>query len=170
MNDAFEWESPSEEAPLPKQLREMYEKEKAKRVEQERQLADLQQRVRKSELSKVFATKGIPEKAVNLFPSDIEPTEEAVETWIGTYGDLFGSTKPEEKSEQQPAPKTEASTQAPQVIPDAFARMSELAATGTPASGAKDYSQAIFNPSFCDEVPFDDFKAWLTSEQQKYRK
>jgi hypothetical protein len=45
---------------------------------------------RSRSLADVLKDKGLPEKVANLYPQDAEPTAEAVDAWLGEYGDVFG--------------------------------------------------------------------------------
>jgi hypothetical protein len=178
-DNILEDEDPTQDNPLPKHLRKMYEQEKAKREAMERKVADLNKRVRTSELSKALSAKGLPEEAVDLFPPDVEITDESVDKWVTKYGPLFGSQKPSETpSGSKPTSDTQevvngsqnqsqGHTEGVSQMEKTLNQVSNVVGSGTPANGAKDYSQSIFNPNFTDEVPFDDFKDWLRSQGAK---
>ncbi len=164
---------------LPKHLRKMYEEEKAKRVEMEKTVKDLNKRVRSSELSKALTAKGLPEETADFFPPDVDVTDESVSKWVEKYGTLFGSQKPSEAlKEGAPTSDTQTtvgssenqsqgSTEGTEKLQETLNQVNNVVTSGTPANGAKDYSQMIYDPSFNDEVPFDDFKDWMRSQGAK---
>lgn len=173
----FEGEGTETNNPLPKHLRDMYEKEKARREALEKDVKALTTKVRHSELSKSFAAKGIPEMAADFFPPDVDVTEESVTNWVAKYGSMFGGAQsaPESPPTAQVAPTTPSTTPGPQDAPQGrtegvqqmaatLNQVGNVVGTGTPANGAKGYSERIFDPRFCDEVPESDFREWLRSE------
>lgn len=181
-DSTFDIENPFEEGnhqpdnALPKQLREMYEKEKSRREALENDLKSLTQKFRHSELSKALTAKGIPEKAVKFFPSDVEVTEESVTQWVEEHGSLFGpQNAPQSPATPSPAPTTPSTTAGPQEqaqgrtegvsqMAATLSQVGNVVGTGTPANGAKNYAERIFDPRFCDEVPESEFREWLRSE------
>ena len=54
------------------------------------ELDSLRKFQRESNVSKVLSEKGINPKIAAFIPSDIEPTEIAVGSWLEQYGDVFG--------------------------------------------------------------------------------
>lgn len=165
--------------PLPKHLRDMYEKEKERRVALEKQVAGLNSQFRGSELKRVFIQKGIPEKAVALFPQDVDVDDESVNKWVEEYGSLFGAVKPvETPNGVTPTTDTQSTATAPQNASQGQAegiaqmaqtlnQMNNVVSSGTPANGTHDYDKIIFNPDFNDIVPESDFREWLRSKGAK---
>lgn len=80
---------------LVKSLRKALKEANTKRAEAERTLAERAKTDRTRALADVLREKGVPEKAAKYFPSDTEPTPEAVDKWLEEDGDLFGITKQE---------------------------------------------------------------------------
>lgn len=68
------------------------------------QLTKVQVDTRNRAVSELFAKHSIPAKARDFFPSDSEPTDEAVTAFVEKYGDLWGAqaasatTTPEEQA------------------------------------------------------------------------
>lgn len=88
-------------------------------------LSSLRKENRTRTLADVLKDKGVSEKAAKLFPADTEPTAEAVDEWLGEYGDLFGiEVKPQTSATQE------------QVA--AAQRISAATAGAPPAAGALD--------------------------------
>lgn len=54
------------------------------------ELDSLRKFQRESNVSKVLSEKGVNPKIAAFIPSDIEPTEIAVSSWLEQYGDVFG--------------------------------------------------------------------------------
>lgn len=54
------------------------------------ELESLRKFQREATVSKVLQEKGINPKIAALIPSDMEPTQEALNSWLEQYGDVFG--------------------------------------------------------------------------------
>lgn len=156
----FDWDdTSSEETPQgPKALRELYEKNKQEKADLQKQLDALNSRVKEQELSKAFEASGLPVKAVNLFPRDLEPTEENISKFVADYGDMFNApsntaTATETAVIDDPAQNVNAEAQ------KQFQQMSQATSTGTPANSTpvQDLERALANPNIYDELPYKDF-------------
>lgn len=155
----FDWEDEYEgETSLqgPRALRDLYEKQKKEKRELEEQLRGLTARVRQQELSKAFASSGIPEKAVGLFPKDLDPTEENIKKFVADYGDLFSMSKPAEtqaQASEPPAQNFNAETQRQ------FTQMSAVTETAQPSTSTarQNFEAMLNNPNLYDEVSHADF-------------
>lgn len=66
----------------------------------------LQKQFRQTAISQVLKDKGLDAKVAKLVPSDVEPTEEAVEKWLADYADIF----PTKKTEETPATEGQTSS------------------------------------------------------------
>lgn len=96
-----ETEDTQAEGQAPKQLREAYEREKAKREQLDQELAELKAARRQSEVKDFVKEKGLPDKAVSLI-GDRDPKE-----WYEEFGDLFGTAAEEKTEGKQPPPPEE---------------------------------------------------------------
>lgn len=76
---------------LRKQLREKSKNEKTLND----QLAAAQGQLRENAVSTVLKDKGVSPKVAKLIPSDVDPTPEAVEKWLGEFGDVFNIKRDE---------------------------------------------------------------------------
>ncbi len=54
------------------------------------ELENLRKFQREATVSKVLSEKGVNPKIAAFIPSDIEPTPEALNSWLEQYGDVFG--------------------------------------------------------------------------------
>lgn len=54
------------------------------------ELENLRKFQREATVTKVLSEKGINPKIAALIPSNIEPTQEALNSWLEQYGDVFG--------------------------------------------------------------------------------
>lgn len=163
MSDSY-WDEENEEEEIPqgpRALREAYKRQHDENASLKTELASLTERVRQQELSKAFASTGIPEKAAALFPKDLDPTEENIKNFAAKYGDLFNMPKKEEPKEP--------SVSTPVVEPSAqnvsaetrqqFEQMSSVTQSGNPATSSpySDLETALKNPNLVDEMPYADF-------------
>lgn len=80
---------------LVKSLRKALKDANKQKGDLERTLAERAKGDRTRTLADIFREKGVPEKAAKYFPSDVDPSPEAVDKWIEEDGDLFGVTKQE---------------------------------------------------------------------------
>lgn len=71
------------------------------------QLAKAQDQARQATVSQVLAAKGVSPKVAKLLPTDVEPTAEAIEKWLGDYEDLFAVRKPEDAQTPETQQQTE---------------------------------------------------------------
>lgn len=66
--------------------------------EQNRELAEANKRfaaqLRERTITDVIAGKGLDKRIAKFIPADVETSTEAVEKWLGEYGDLFGAKTP----------------------------------------------------------------------------
>lgn len=166
----FDWDDDpnegEEQTPQgPKVLRDLYNKQKDELNSLNEKFKSLQQVVREQELSKAFAVSGLPEKAVGLFPKDLEPTDENIQKFTADYGGLFNvSPKPEgEGTASEPtAQNVNAETQ------KQFQQMSQVTQTGAPATSnaMQDLERALNNPNIYDEMSHADFRKLLREAGQ----
>lgn len=63
------------------------------------ELENLRKFQRESVVSKVLSEKGVNPKVAAFIPQDIEPTADGVSSWLEQYGEIFGATVQETKSE-----------------------------------------------------------------------
>jgi hypothetical protein len=103
------------------------------------QLAQRSKLDRSRSLADVLKDKGLPEKVANLYPEHAEPTAEAVDAWLGEYGDVFGipqtGTSADEATVDAARRMSAASAAAPSAhaATDVTALAAEIAAAKTPA-------------------------------------
>lgn len=94
---------------------------------------------RSRSLADVLTAKGLPEKVANLYPQDAEPTADAVDAWLGEYGDVFGieqqGTAANDETVNAARRMANASAGAPSAhqATDVAALAAEIAAAKTPA-------------------------------------
>lgn len=158
----YEWDTePQDNTPSqpegPKGLREAYERQKHANKELQDQLKALSEKVRTSEVSSKLTSLGLPEKAVKLFPRDMDPTDEAVKTWVEEYGDLFGSSGTPKNPDPEPTPAPSKPPVDTEALSSALNQMNSVAQTATPAGPVTDLQAILNNPRAVDEVPYEQF-------------
>jgi len=153
----FDWDGndyEAEEIPQgPKALRDLYGRTRKENDELKGQLASLTARVRQQEVSQLFTSKGLPEKAVGLFPKDVDPTEENISKFVSDYGDLFGQS-PTRVEPASPAQNVNAEAQ------EQFRQMTEVTQNSVPSTMTplEELKKALENPNLINEMPFDQYK------------
>lgn len=102
---------------------------------------------RKRSVATVLQAKGFNPKIAAFIPSDLDPTEENLESWLAEYGDVFGG-KASEQEDTQPARIVANAEQA-----DAVRRMS-AAESGSQATtqASQDVLARISEASNMDEL------------------
>lgn len=76
---------------LRKQLRDKGKAEKDLNAEVDK----LKSQLRETNVSNVLKAKGVKPKVASLIPTDVEPTEEAIEKWLTEWGDVFNIERAE---------------------------------------------------------------------------
>lgn len=161
----YEWEDDQNQATGPKGLREYAAKAKEENQKLKTQLDALNAKVRQQEVTGLLTSHGVPEKAMNLFPKDIDPTVENVSKWVADYGDLFGKPTPG-------IPQTEATPEVPVVSPEqksAFEQISNVTSGAMPTSSnpVDRLKVALANPNLFEEMPHEEFKELLKAAGAK---
>lgn len=83
------------EQDLIKRLRKA-ERSKDKTIKElQAQLNELMSSQREVNVKSVLESKGLSPKVAKLLPADIEPSAEAIDSWLSEYGDVFGIQSPE---------------------------------------------------------------------------
>ena len=90
------------------------------------QYEQVAKRDRERTLSDALTAKGLPAKVAKLMPADMDPTPEAVESWLTDYADVFGI--------QKAATQQQAVNDTPPV-PDAWQRIQSISQTTSSESG-----------------------------------
>lgn len=93
IDDLFETDA--NDSDLVKTLRGALKAMTKEKNETAARLADIEKGARSRTLADVFKDKGLDPKAAGLYPKDADASAEAVETWLGEYGELFGLEKSE---------------------------------------------------------------------------
>ncbi|MEU8317094.1 hypothetical protein AB0C33_01885 [Nonomuraea sp. NPDC048881] len=143
----------------PRALRDAYERQKQEAADLRKQLASLNDKVRRQEVSELLTSKGIPKDAIDLFPKDVEVSEESVGQWVERYGGLFTPAQKQEAKEED-AP-TDMKDQAPKVDEQQFKQMQQVSTGGAPGIPQQDLEAMLTNPHLEKEVPFEVFREAL---------
>lgn len=114
---------------LVKQLRSALKAQKKELADAKALLEQSAKASRSASLADVFKDKGLDAKAVKLYPADADATAEAVDAWLGEFGDLFGI----QQGGSTATPEEQAAAQ----------RLSNVAAGAPPASQATDVQSLI---------------------------
>ena len=89
---------PTSDTDLVKKLRKALKAEQRKAKELESSLGELTKAQRERVLKDVLTSKGVNMKVAKFIPTDLEASEEAINSWLDQNGDVFGFTV-----EQKPA-------------------------------------------------------------------
>lgn len=146
-DDEYDWvdddlyEEPSSSTALVRKLRRELNAAKKTLKEKDAALSSLQSEVRTRTIKDVLASNGANPKIAAFVPADIEPSEQAVSSWLNEYGDVFGFTP--EKDADQPASSVDAG---------AVGRMSAVEESGIPTEVAADIEARILSASSREEL------------------
>lgn len=143
----------------PKALRSAYEAMKKQNQELAKQLQAVSSEVRKTKLESTFAEKGLPRQAADLFPKDVDVSEDSVKQWLDAYGNLFNNPVPSDPV--QDAPVT------PPVNPIAapLEQMNNVVTHSAPATTPVDFEKTLANPNLLNEMSLEDFEKELRKAQ-----
>jgi hypothetical protein len=89
-DDLFDDDSDVQGTDLVKQLRSALRKANTELKEAREASARAERESRSRSLADVLKEKGLDAKVAKLYPSDADATAEAVDAWLGEYGDVFG--------------------------------------------------------------------------------
>jgi hypothetical protein len=93
------WDTEEDDSQLVKDLRAQIKTLNAKNTELTTEVGTLRPQVRKTSVASILNDLGVNTKIAGLLPDSVEPTKEAVETWLKEYGDVFGAAKVETEKE-----------------------------------------------------------------------
>lgn len=74
----------------PEPLREAYKAQKAKNAEMEKQLAELLDKNRATDLEKAFSAKNVDPRVAKFYPKDADSSADKVDAWLAENAELFG--------------------------------------------------------------------------------
>jgi hypothetical protein len=114
---------------LVRTLRNALRTAEKERKDLQKDLAERAKSDRTRTLADVLREKGVSEKVAKLYPSDAEPTAEAVDAWLSEYGDVFGIEQP--------------GTAADEATVTAAQRIANASAGAPPAHTATDISSLV---------------------------
>lgn len=143
----------------PKALREAYERQKAQAEELRKQLESLNSKVRAQEVQQKLSAAGVPDLAWELFPKDVEPTDDAVSEWVEKFGRLFQAPaqKPTAQKEEVTTTSTESVPASPPADIEQLQQIQQVTSGGQPGSSAGDLQAMLANPNLEREIPFEKF-------------
>lgn len=87
----------SDDSNLVKKLRSKIDELAARSKELESENHALKGSARKQDLSAALTSRGYPAKIAAFIPSDLDPTDEAIDAWLSEYGDVFGGSQPQQE-------------------------------------------------------------------------
>ena len=129
-----------------KQLRKVNRTLEKRLKELESEASTLKTQSRQRIVKDVLTQKGINPKVAAFIPQDLEPSEEALTSWINEYGDVFGVNNNAEANTQEQG--KQAST------PDLSAqtRINNVVNGGMPSTPDEDAMAKILNATSADEL------------------
>jgi hypothetical protein len=127
-DDLFDTDETSDDSNLVKKLRSKIDDLASKAKELEAENATLKGSARKQSLSSALAARGYPAKIAAFIPSDLEPSDEALDGWLNEFGDVFGGAKPQPQDGIQQAPVVVNSA----ADADAYRRIAAVETGGSP--------------------------------------
>lgn len=104
-DDDFDLEDESEQPrraegnDLVRQLRKAQRTAEKKAKELETELLALRSAQRETVINSVLESKGLNPKVAKFIPVDVDPSEDAINQWIGEYGDVFGIAQAVQESQ-----------------------------------------------------------------------
>lgn len=82
--------SKMDDSELIKQFRKQIKAEKKARLEAESKLAELSKGQKERAIKDVLTSKGVRQSIAKYIPADLEPTEQAIESWLADNAEDFG--------------------------------------------------------------------------------
>lgn len=117
---------------LLRQLRKELKTKSKMLSEMESQLSTIKTEQRQNTIKSVLESKGVSPKIAKFIPQDLEPSAEAVDSWIMENADIFGLTVQTPSEEEQPSlaalrqiDTVTANAQSPAGMEDLFLRINE---------------------------------------------
>lgn len=108
-DDDFDFEDESEQPrraennnDLVRQLRKAQRAADKRAKELETELLSLRSAQRENVIKSVLESKGLNPKVAKFIPADINPDEDAINQWIGEYGDVFGIAQAVQEQKSAP--------------------------------------------------------------------
>lgn len=108
-DDDFDLEDESEQPrkaennnDLVRQLRKAQRAADKRAKELETELLSLRSAQRENVIKSVLESKGLNPKVAKFIPTDISPDEDAINQWIGEYGDVFGIAQVVQEQKSSP--------------------------------------------------------------------
>lgn len=108
-DDDFDFEDEAEETPKRSSKNDALAKVRRAERAKDKQLKELQAELeslrkfqREATVSKVLQEKGINPKIAAFIPAELEPTPDALNSWLEQYGDVFGVTPQQPQSQMDP--------------------------------------------------------------------
>jgi hypothetical protein len=136
---------PEESGDAMKQLRKVNRTLEKRLKELEQEASAAKNAVRGRTIKDVLSSKGINSKVAAFIPQDIEPTEEAINTWLAEYGDVFGVNNTQAETAEQTKATPNADLAANQ-------RISNIVNSGTAPAPDEDALAKILNASSPEEL------------------
>lgn len=131
-----------------------------KLAEAEQRAKELESKSRKADLLEVIADLKLNPKVARLIPSDVEPTKDAVKTWLDDYADLFGGAPTTNASDTQGDAQVDNQTAAPSVsgeYQNAMQLAFDSASTGLPPAPDPSGVAARLEELGAKNLPFDQW-------------
>lgn len=147
---------------------------KREKSELEKRLQEVEKTQRQSSIKSLLEAKGVPAKIATFIPSDVDPTEDAVNKWLDDYGDVFNIQAAEKTQEEPPAEAGNSdngqtvgteTTQAAALPPEIQAALARLQSAEAGAQVAPATEQAVQKLHEADQnaTDFDSFIATYNS-------
>jgi hypothetical protein len=144
-DDEYDDTPPARDNNVLRDLRRALKASEAKNKSLEEQLGGLSKASRERAISDVLASKGLTNpKIAKLIPQDLEPTAEAVSTWLEEYADVFGAASPPKSNDAEP--------KLPEGAVDALRDIDEVGLGGLDQRSAADLETKIRNAGSMDEL------------------
>jgi hypothetical protein len=138
-------QAPARDNNVLRDLRKALKASESRAKQLEEQLGTLSKDSRDRAISDVLKRKGLTNpKIATLIPKDLEPTAEAVSTWLEEYADVFGAAGPPESDDAEP--------KLPEGAADALRDIDEVGLGGLDQRSAADLETKIRNAGSIDEL------------------
>lgn len=137
-----EFDSFDDGSTLLKKLRRELTQTKKALKERDGELQSLKSEARKRTVRDVLSTRGLNPKIAAFIPSDVDPSEEAIASWIEEYGDVFGVVQVAEPGQAVDS----------DIDAAAIRRMSVVESAGVSADISSDIASKIASASSREEL------------------
>lgn len=87
----LEDDAPQQDSSAMRALRKAVKQKEKENAELKAQFAEINKSLRERSIKDVLSAKGLNSKIAALIPQDVDASEEAIDSWVSAYADVFGA-------------------------------------------------------------------------------